>query len=243
MLTKCIVTGHTKGLGAAIAGWMLKQGMPVLGLSRGRADWPSAGSRNLLSESEVDLSELAALDAWLTSGTLERFVADAESLILFNNAGTVQPIGPLPLQSETAVGRAVMLNVAAPLVLASALTRLSGSRELRIVHISSGAARNAYAGWSVYCATKAALDHHARAVAMDGMTNVRICSLAPGVVDTAMQAEVRQTTLEQFPSMEKFQQLKQNGQLSSPDDAARILAAYVMGPEFGTSPVADIRNV
>ena len=46
--------------------------------------------------------------------------------------------------------------------------------ECRILHMSSGAGRSAYPGWSVYCATKAALDQHARAVALDHNINLRI---------------------------------------------------------------------
>jgi NAD(P)-dependent dehydrogenase (short-subunit alcohol dehydrogenase family) len=113
----------------------------------------------------------------------------------------------------------------------------------RIVHISSGAARNPYPGWSIYCATKAALDHHARAVVLDNNRALRVSSVAPGVVDTDMQAEIRGTGLEHFPLREKFDDLKRNGQLSTPADAARKVLDYALSDTFGDSPVVDVRDL
>jgi len=156
----------------------------------------------------------------------------------------VQPIGPIEAQDATAIATAVSLNVATPLMLASALAAASPDvSDRRIMHISSGAARNAYAGWSIYCATKAALDHHARAVALDATRALRICSLAPGVIDTNMQAEIRGTGVEQFPMREKFEDLKRNGQLATPEQSAAQLLDYAFSDAFGTTPVADIREI
>ncbi|MEX3822114.1 SDR family NAD(P)-dependent oxidoreductase, partial [Paraburkholderia sp. BR14262] len=144
------------------------------------------------------------------------------------------------------IARAVTLNVAAPLMLANALAATSApgaSASRRIVHISSGAARNAYAGWSVYCATKAALDHHARAVALDAPAGLRICSIAPGVIDTGMQRMIRATSVDQFPMRERFEQLKQNGLLSTPEAAAQQLIDYALSDAFGSLPVVDVREL
>ncbi len=165
-------------------------------------------------------------------------------MLLINNAGMVQPIGPIEGQDATDIATAVSLNVATPLMLASALAAASvDATDRRIVHISSGAARNAYPGWSIYCATKAALDHHARAVALDANRALRICSLAPGVIDTNMQAEIRGSGTEQFPMREKFEDLKRNGLLSTPEQCATQLLDYAFSDAFGQTPVADIREV
>ncbi|MFP3548025.1 SDR family oxidoreductase, partial [Rhizobium sp. SIMBA_035] len=90
----------------------------------------------------------------------------------------------------------------------------------------------AYPGWSIYCSTKAALDHHARAVALDANRALRICSLAPGVIDTNMQAQIRGSDAEQFPMREKFEDLKRNGQLSTPEQCATQLLDYVFSDAF-----------
>jgi hypothetical protein len=175
---------------------------------------------------------------------LQRFAGGAQRVLLFNNAGTVQPMGPFNAQEPSAIAGAISLNVTAPLMLASAFATASAhAADRRIVHISSGAGRNPYAGWSVYCATKAALDHHARAVMLDSNRALRICSVAPGTLDTNMQAELRGTTLEKFPLRERFAEMKRSGKLATPADAAAKLIDYVLSDGFGNVPVADVREL
>ncbi|HEM7807916.1 SDR family oxidoreductase [Burkholderia multivorans] len=241
---RAIVTGHTRGLGAALATQLLDQGIAVLGVSRSRHPSLAAASHAQFAEIELDLSDAAAVAAWLAGDTLRRFVDGASLVLLFNNAGIVDPIGPLDVQDANTVARAVNLNVAAPLMLSAALAQaVSAPTECRIVHVSSGAARNAYAGWSVYCATKAALDHHARAVALDANRALRIGSVAPGVVDTGMQATIRATGDDRFPMRDKFEQLKASGALSTPEAAARQLIRYALSDAFGATPTADVREL
>jgi NAD(P)-dependent dehydrogenase (short-subunit alcohol dehydrogenase family) len=243
-MIKAILTGHTRGLGAAIAADLLGRGMGVLGLARGTAPTLAARFPQALAQVALDLADSAALTNWLAGPALKHWLAGSEMVLLINNAGTVQPIGPLALQEPGAVARAVALNVAAPLILASALAAARGPHApCRIVHLSSGAARTAYPGWSVYCATKAALDQHARAVAIDQNRDLRICSLAPGVVDTGMQAEIRASSLEQFPQRQRFDELKRDGELTDPTVCAQRLVNYLLSERFGTVPVEDLRGV
>jgi benzil reductase ((S)-benzoin forming) len=243
-MTKAILTGHTKGLGAALAAELMGRGIAVLGLARGSAADLAARFPQALVQVELDLADSAALAAWLAGGALTDWIAGAESVLLINNAGTVQPVGPLASQDPAAIARAVALNVAAPMMLASAVAAARGLRtETRIVHVSSGAGRSPYPGWSVYCATKAALDQHARAVALDQDVNLRICSLAPGVVDTGMQAEIRATPLERFPLRQRFDELKRAGELADPAQCARQFVDFVLDQHFGKSPIEDLRTV
>ncbi|WP_322070029.1 SDR family oxidoreductase [Paraburkholderia bannensis] len=243
---RAIVTGHSRGLGAALAELLLERQVAVLGL--GRSLHPSLGQSERAAsapqfvEASLDLADPAAVEQWLASGTLQRFAQGAQCVLLFNNAGTVDPIAPLGAQDAGAIARAVTLNVAAPLMLANALASVQ-AHERRIIHVSSGAARNAYAGWSVYCATKAALDHHARAVALDAPAGVRISSIAPGVVDTGMQATIRATSVDHFPSRGRFEELKQTGKLATPEDCARQLIDYALSDGFGALPTTDVREL
>jgi NAD(P)-dependent dehydrogenase (short-subunit alcohol dehydrogenase family) len=238
MTIKAIVTGHSKGLGEGIAAALLAQGIAVLGVSRGRA----ASAPALLVEAEVDLSDSAALSAWLAGSALHDFVQDAGTILLVNNAGTVQPVGALADQDPMDVLRAVTLNVAAPLALAAAVVEVKGDAACRILHISSGAGRSAYPGWSVYCATKAALDRHAEAVLLDGDDSVRCVSLAPGVIDTGMQGEIRAATPEQFPMLERFIAMKEEGALQSAEGTGEAIVKLLLADKFGEVPVSDIRG-
>jgi len=237
--TTAIVTGHSRGLGAAIAAELLARGARVLGLSRRGNPALAAAYPAALTEVALDLADPAALAGWL--GGLSAHVKGAGPVLLVNNAGMVEPIGPAGTLDPAAIAKAVALNVTAPLMLADALIALGGA-DRRVMHISSGAARNAYPGWSLYCATKAALDMHARAVAEDARPGLRIESLAPGVIDTDMQAAIRATTEAQFTMRERFVGLKESGGLSSPEDCARRLVDHLTGPAFGASPVTDLRD-
>lgn len=238
-----VVTGHTRGLGAAIAAHLLSQRIPVLGVARGRNADLAKQFGAALTEIEVDLADSAALTRWLEGDALARFVGGSKLALLVNNAGVLQPVGPLETQDPAAVSRAVALNVGAVLALSAAFAQATRQvSDRRILHISSGAARDAYAGWSVYCATKAALDHHARAVAMDHSQALRISSVAPGVIDTEMQAEVRATTEENFPTRQRFVEMKREGRLRSPDQAGRDLVEFLLSDRFGRDPVWEVRG-
>jgi benzil reductase ((S)-benzoin forming) len=239
---KAIVTGHTKGLGAALAAQLLSRQIPVLGVARGMST--DLASRFLVgfAQVQVDLGSTSVLQQWLASQQLHDFLHDCDVALLINNAGVVQPVGAMHDQEPADVAMAVSLNVAAPLMLSAAVARAMHGRQSRILHVSSGAGSSAYPGWSVYCATKAALDHHARAAALDATAGVRICSLAPGVIDTGMQAEIRATPAERFPMKERFVEMKKDGALVAPDECARRVVEYLLADAFGREAVDDLRN-
>lgn len=234
-----VVTGHSRGLGAAVAEHLLRRGVAVLGVSRHLTGHSARG----FVETAVDLADDRRLHEWLASDPLEPFFRSAQQVLLVNNAGLLQPIGRLEQQDPVAVSRAVAVNVGAALALASAFARAtSGADDRRILHVSSGAARKAYAGWSVYCATKAALDHHARAVVLDRSTRLRIESVAPGIIDTDMQTDIRATTDDRFPDRQRFVRLKEEGALQTPAQAAARLVEHLLSPDFGGAPVSETRR-
>lgn len=239
---KAIVTGHSKGLGEAIALNLLARGIPVLGLARSASPILTQQHRSLCIQARIDLASPAALLEWIHTGALQSFLTDCNSVLLVNNAGTVQPVGSLHQQVAADVAAAVSLNVTAPLMLAAAVSQATPGMERRILHVSSGAASSAYPGWSIYCATKAALDHHARAVQLDAEEGTRICSLAPGIIDTAMQATIRATPDENFPLRQRFLDLHRQGQLVAPADCAAQLVSYLLADSFGSKPVDDLRS-
>lgn len=238
---RAIVTGHSRGLGLGIAAALLQRGVPVLGVSRRGNPGLARSAGSALTEVALDLADAGAVGEWLASGAMRDFV-DGDSLpMLVNNAGLLQPIGPLQSQDPAAVWQAVAVNVGAVLALSAAFVHVTeGARERRILQISSAAGRKAYAGWAVYCATKAALDHHTRCVVLDRTPDLRVCSLAPGLVDTDMQAEIRASTTDRFPERDRFVTMKREGTLRSVERVGALTVDLLLDPRFGDEPIAEL---
>ncbi|GAP35625.1 SDR family NAD(P)-dependent oxidoreductase [Piscinibacter sakaiensis] len=245
-----IVTGASRGLGAAIAQGLLAPGATLLCIARGRhptlADEAARAGAELLAWTH-DLADpvpvAERLQAWLAAQAPDRYAEAA----LVNNAGVVGRIGPVDACSAAELSQSLRVGLEATLLLSAAfLAGTAGwSAGRRILNISSGLGRRAMAGSAVYCAAKAGMDHLSRAMALDevGRPNgARIVSLAPGVIDTDMQAELRGADPAGFPDQGRFVALKQGGQLSSPADAAARVLAFLRRPDFGQDPVADVRE-
>ncbi|WP_018412716.1 SDR family oxidoreductase [Methyloversatilis thermotolerans] len=238
---RAVVTGHSSGLGLALAHALLDRGMTVLGISRRRLN---GSVRAGLQQQSLDLSDTGALRKWLDGPALREFLASGDRVLLINNAGTLGPVGAPGTQSGEAIARAIALNVTAPLMLTDAVLAASAqAAERRIAHVSSGAAGTPYAGWSIYCASKAALDQHARATALDAPARCRISSVAPGVVDTDMQARIRACDPADFPQRIRFDALKRDGQLWTPDACAQRFVAHLLSTHFGNAAVVDLRRL
>lgn len=239
-----LLTGHSRGLGAALAHRFLTDDHEVLGLARRKLDGIGAGHHGKLRQLSADFTNKDSLLALSGGDMLKEFFRDARQAVLIHNAGLVTPIGPADQLSGAEVAEAVMVNLTAAMILSTAFLRHTHHcPDRRILLVSSGAARSPYAGWSTYCAAKAGLDHFARAVATEGHAGLRIESLAPGVIDTDMQSAVRSVPLALFPMRPRFDQLKASGSLTPPDEAARAIANHLFGPAFGKDICSDIRRL
>jgi benzil reductase ((S)-benzoin forming) len=207
------ISGASAGIGAALAASVPFEAR-VIDISR------RGGTAEHL---RADLSEPAD---WARVG--EHFAAelaayDGERVVFIHNAGTVSPIGPAAGADPDAYTRAVLLNSAAPQVLGAAFLRASAhlTCERHLIMLSSGAATTAYAGWSSYNAGKAAVEHWVRTVGQEQPADgCRVIAVAPGVVDTAMQAEIRRTSESDFPTVGRFHDLHRTGALTTPETAA-----------------------
>jgi benzil reductase ((S)-benzoin forming) len=234
-----VVTGTTRGLGEALARAIAARADNRL-VTLGRA---ASDAVNI----QVDLADGAALER--ACDELERRIAgkDFERAVLINNAGVIAPVGPLEKVDATELQRNLAVNFTAPILLMRRFldaTRTVGLR--RIVNISSGAARRPVFGWSAYCAAKAGLDMASRVVALEAATRglaVEVASLAPGVIDTAMQASVRGASAEDFADVERFRAMKAEGVLRpAADVAADILRLEAEGKLAGDA-VQDLRQI
>jgi NAD(P)-dependent dehydrogenase (short-subunit alcohol dehydrogenase family) len=115
----------------------------------------------------------------------------------------------------------------------------------KVLNISSGLGRRPMASSAAYCAAKAGMDHFTRCVALEEalrLQGAKVCSLAPGVIDTNMQTDLRSADPLAFPDQGNFAGLHAQGQLTSPEDAAQRVLAYLERADFGSQAVADVRG-
>ncbi len=253
-----ILTGASRGLGAALAEQLLTASTVMLCLSRGRH--PTLAARASAAQAQLeewprDLADSVTVtdevEAWLRTFDAQRF----DEAVLINNAGVISTVGPSDGCTSAELARALRVGLEVTIVLTAAFLRATGGwrADRRVLNISSGLGRRAMAGSAVYGAAKAGMDHYSRVVALDEAHRAetagdksraaRIVSLAPGVIDTDMQAQLRGADGAGFPSKTYFEQQHAQGQLVSAEDTASRILAYLARDDFGSHPVADIRLV
>ena len=183
------------------------------------------------------------LQTWLGKLPAEQI----HSATLINNACVIPDIVPLHASQPNDLAHALRVGLEAPMLLSAAFLNATRHWPInkKVLNISSGLGRRAMASQSAYCAVKAGLDHFTRCLALDEALQpygARVCALAPGVIDTDMQVQLRQADAVQFPDVQSFSNLYDQGQLTPPDEAAKRVLTYLMRPDFGEQPVADVRN-
>lgn len=239
-----LVTGTTQGLGKALAEAIARNpDNELIALARA-PDGPIPGGARI----EVDLADGAALER--ACDRVEQRIRGKRygKAVLVNNAGVVSPVAPLEALDPEALERSLLVNLVAPMRLARRFLRMTeGAAAIRrVINISSGAGRRPVSGWSAYCAAKAGLDMASRVAALEAQargSGVEVVSLAPGVVDTAMQGTVRAMQAADFPDVERFRRMKEEGALRpAAEVAAEILRLEGEG-RLMAEPVADLRQL
>lgn len=223
-----IVTGGSKGLGLALCEQLRAAGYHVVEYSRS-APHPYSVALDLTDPTDVDAAvatSLASVDA-----------ARCTELLLFSNAGTLAPIGPAWRKPASDVLANVAINLASGIAVINAVVRHFRGAPCRklIVNISSGAALKGYAGWSLYCAGKAGMEGFIRALAVEESAQAHPflpVSVDPGVIDTAMQALIRETAPADFPEVARFISRKHSGGLAAPEDVAAAILQLVADPSL-----------
>lgn len=219
-----VVTGASRGMGAGMAARFAELGLSVAGCARTLPPSTGAAREHLAS---VDVTSAVSVESFARN-TVE---ALGPIDLWINNAGVLDPMGPLRTLDPGAVDRAIAVNVGGVINGTRAFARLARTwPEARrvLVNISSGAATSVYEGWSVYGAAKAAVDHLTEIVAAEEPELV--ChAVAPGVVDTDMQALIRDQDETDFPAVERFRQKKLDDDYNSPAWVADHCAAILAG--------------
>lgn len=245
-----ILTGASRGMGLAMARQLLQPGNMLLCISRSVNETLAVQAKqagaNLLQWTQ-DLALGARSSARLEQWLREQVASGFASATLINNAGIIPRIGPLSEADADDLSHALRVGLEAPMQLTSAFLRATDNwaGQRKVLNISSGLGRRAMASQAGYCAAKAGMDHFTRCVALEELlkTNgAKLCSLAPGVIDTGMQEQLRAADSNLFPDQSSFINLKTSGSLSSPEEAASRVLEVLTRADFGLNPVADVRD-
>lgn len=225
-----LVTGCSRGVGAAISEVLLERNWRVHGISR------SAPSEALLEAGlrhhPLDLGDLAAVEEQFhPSFASDLGLSSGDQIALINNAGVLE-MAPSQELDLGAMETAFRINVTVPAWLMGwFLQHTPEVTRLDLINLSSGAASSAYPGWLTYCTSKAALRMAGKCVAADvgeqlalSDRPIHVLDYAPGVVATTMQAEIRAADPSHFPRAERFHDLHANGDLSDPMEPALEIA-------------------
>jgi benzil reductase ((S)-benzoin forming) len=245
-----ILTGGSRGMGLAIAHQLLQAGHELICISRHANEGLAAAAKKAeasLSQWTQDLSDGQAASERLGRWLQQQDTAQWCSATLINNAGTIPPIAPLSQAHPQDLAQALRVGLEAPMQLCA---RFLGATEpwglpRKVLNISSGLGRKAMASQAAYCAAKAGMDHFTRCLAMDEAlkpNGAKVCALAPGVIDTDMQVQLRSASHATFPDQPRFAQLQEKGLLTSAEEAARQVLAFLHRPDFGQNPVGDVRD-
>lgn len=222
-----VITGASRGIGAGIANECIARGFNVGVCARSKPDF---GERDNVLSLAADVTDEAAVQK-LCDETVARF---GRIDLWINNAGVLKPIGPLRSCESAEVQQHLAINVMGVFHGTKSFSNHVRGRDGEgvLINISSGASTSAYEGWGAYCAGKAAVDRLTEVVALEEKdTGLRAYAIAPGIIDTDMQSLIRSCSPEQFPMVEKFQELKEDDAFSSESFVAKSLLAVAFEPD------------
>ncbi len=221
-----IISGASRGLGAAIARWLAKVGAAVTLFARS-GDALAAVARDVQQLGGAALvykGDVADAGDCRTAvvRTLERF-GRLDAVV--NNAGVFEPLAPVSSSEVDRWQYNIAVNLLGPFYLIRAAISALREQSGRIVNVSSGAATTSIKNASAYCAAKAALNHFSRVLAAEE-PRLTVVAVRPGVVDTQMQDIIRQkgAGVMSAEQLGYYQNLKANGQLEKPQVPGRAIA-------------------
>ena len=221
-----IVTGSHSGLGKSIVSQLLQdKNNTVIGISR----------HNEIEHSQfqfisLDLSNIEKVKTFSYPD-----YSHFENIVLVNNAGILGEITTLEKVSIDALDAVISVNYTAVMILSTLFIKAYQDAKIQktIITISSGAATSAYPSWSNYCASKAAVEMLMKCIVEEQKNKenpISAFAIAPGVVDTNMQLQIRSTDIQDFEFKPKFIDLYEEGKLYKPEDVAERII------EVGQSP-------
>lgn len=232
-----IITGGSRGLGKAMVQWYLHQGWTVKEFSR---------SGQSETHIDCDFADPKQSFAVMNQVLMPLSQQPWSKVLLINNAGTVNPIGPIETTVELDWQQNLQINLNACIMATGLLVKCFAKAQasVTVVNISSGAAVRPFYGWSLYCAAKAGVEAFTACVAVEQQQAehpVMIYAIRPGVIDTEMQQQIRAQDKTRFAEIERFKALKRDGQLATAGEVA-VKIANIIADSPQTGGVYDVAH-
>lgn len=243
-----IVTGASKGLGAAAAKQLLADGLNVISVSRSANDElkelanTSQGEYNHFT---CDLTNSSEVETVFSEIAGRVFFGNPENIYLINNAGMVDPIETAGNLDHMNTADNVNVNLLAPMIISNIFLEKAKSSTGRLViaNVSSGAGSRAIQGWSVYCSTKAGINMFTQTVALElenEKSRHKVFAFSPGIMDTDMQSTIRSSSKSAFQDVETFQKYKKEGMLRDADTVAGALVKVLRSDNIENGKIYQI---
>ena len=155
---------------------------------------------------------------------------EAENIVLILNAFSIIPIASIGTFATEEIEEMIYGNITRNVLILNRIVEYCKKHNtgLRIINMDSGAADHPLTGWANYCASKAYLNSFLSVLAIEN-PDYEIVSFDPGVVDTDMQAKIRNTDKNIFNRVDTFIEYKERGVLRKPEDIAdQIIDRYLL---------------
>lgn len=241
-----IITGTSRGLGKALTDSLAKDNNYIFASARKIPEFNQ--NSKYINFHHVNLAETNNLTVVIDSIFSQINLNEIKSITLINNAGVLNPIKSIQNASLEEISNNIDVNIKAIIILTSLFLAKTEKANIpkTIVNISSGAATHPYDGWSTYCASKAAVDLFTECVGLEQTRQkfpATVISFYPGVIDTDMQAQIRASDVNDFPSLAKFIDRKNNGELLAPSFVAETLIKFLQSAKLENGKTYDIKNL
>ena len=227
------ITGSSSGLGKALAELLLEdKNNFVVGIARRETI-----QHERYIHYALDLKEV------INENIFQKLTYTCKKVVLINNAGAVGPITRVGSQSYEEVADNYTLNVTAPSLLCNQFVQAYQNDKVQkiIINVSSGAGKHPIEAWSTYCASKAALDMFTQVLKAEH-PDFKVFAVAPGIVDTPMQDNIRNANEQHFPHLDRFQSYKADGDLASAREIALKYLKIIQEPQNFQEVLLSVRD-